>query len=294
MAAMGAGAGAGAGGGGGVRSRDMRLTMQEAAKKLSLWNSATFRPILTHDELEPILAAAGFVALPPQASPVDQEQSGSAPVGWREYAFLGVSSTGGNAVAGWQGPRPRLPYPRIDALHLRTYQAFLGATELYLGALRVANLFHVRCMPVTAAHDRVFDKVFKMMRNHGVDDEGIIVYRNGTLDDATSAACSGHTPVRDAVGHHIIPGNTCSELGYLRAGRISGNCACDEESCTGVYPPGNVVVHLSDISPNPAPGRKKQGPADLQTFQTVFLASSMTSLLLLTTPRKASLDSSMA
>ncbi|KAL5221272.1 hypothetical protein ABZP36_025985 [Zizania latifolia] len=289
MAAM------GAGGGGGVRGRDMRLTMQEAAKKLSLWNSATFRPILTHDELEPILAAAGFVALPPQAPPVDQahqahhqQQSGSAPVAWREYAFLGVSSTGGNAVAGWQGPRPRLPYPRIDALHLRTYQAFLGAAELYLGALRVANLFHVRCMPVTAAQDRVFDKVFKMMRNHGVDDEGIIVYRDGTLDDGTSAACRGHTPVRDAVGHHIFPGNTCSELGYLRAGRISGNCACDEESCTGVYPPGNVVVRLSDISPNPAPGRKTQ------TFQTVFLASSMTSLLLLTTPQKASLDSSMA
>ncbi|KAG8087951.1 hypothetical protein GUJ93_ZPchr0010g7646 [Zizania palustris] len=144
MAARGTGAG-GEGGGGG-RGRDMRLTMQEAAKKLSLWHSTTFRPILTHDELEPILAAAGFVSLPPQAlRDQQQQQSGVAPVAWREYAFLGVSSTGGgNAVTGWQGPRPRLPCPRIDALHLRTYQAFLGAVEFYLGAIRVASLFHVR------------------------------------------------------------------------------------------------------------------------------------------------------
>uniref|UniRef100_A0A0D3H226 Uncharacterized protein n=1 Tax=Oryza barthii TaxID=65489 RepID=A0A0D3H226_9ORYZ len=161
MAAMGGGAG-----GGGRGPRDMRLTMQEAAKKLSLWDSATFRPILTHVELEPILAAAGF--------------------------------------------------------------AFLGAVEFYLGALRVASLFHVRCMPVTTAQDRVFDKVFRVMRSHGVEDDGLIVYRDGTLDDATYAVCSEHSPVQD-VGYHVIPGNTCVELGYLKSGRIAGNC--DEETC---------------------------------------------------------------
>lgn len=64
MASSAGAAGAGAGGGGGGRSRDIRLTVQEAAKKLSLWHTATFRPITTHDDLEPILAAAGFVALP--------------------------------------------------------------------------------------------------------------------------------------------------------------------------------------------------------------------------------------
>uniref|UniRef100_A0A453RK70 Uncharacterized protein n=1 Tax=Aegilops tauschii subsp. strangulata TaxID=200361 RepID=A0A453RK70_AEGTS len=43
----------GAGAGGAGRSRDIRLTVQEAAKKLSLWHTATFRPITTHDDLEP-------------------------------------------------------------------------------------------------------------------------------------------------------------------------------------------------------------------------------------------------
>uniref|UniRef100_A0A0E0CEP7 Uncharacterized protein n=1 Tax=Oryza meridionalis TaxID=40149 RepID=A0A0E0CEP7_9ORYZ len=237
MAAMGGGAG---GGGGGRGPRDMRLTMQEAAKKLSLWDSATFRPILTHVELEPILAAAGFVALPSPPPPTTTQGGGAAgagqPVAWREYAFVGVAAAGrrrrgGNAAVagvGWLGPRPRLPCPRVDALHLRTYQAFLGAVEFYLGALRVASLFHVRCMPVTTAQDRVFDKVFRVMRSHGVEDDGLIVYRDGTLDDATYAVCSEHSPVQD-VGYHVIPGNTCVELGYLKSGRIAGNC--DEETC---------------------------------------------------------------
>uniref|UniRef100_A0A0E0IED1 Uncharacterized protein n=1 Tax=Oryza nivara TaxID=4536 RepID=A0A0E0IED1_ORYNI len=236
MAAMGGGAG-----GGGRGPRDMRLTMQEAAKKLSLWDSATFRPILTHVELEPILAAAGFVALPTPPPPTTTQGGGAAgagqPVAWREYAFVGVAAAGrrrrsGNAAVaagvGWLGPRPRLPCPRVDALHLRTYQAFLGAVEFYLGALRVASLFHVRCMPVTTAQDRVFDKVFRVMRSHGVEDDGLIIYRDGTLDDATYAVCSEHSPVQD-VGYHVIPGNTCVELGYLKSGRIAGNC--DEETC---------------------------------------------------------------
>lgn len=83
-------------------------------------------------------------------------------------------------------------------------------------------------MPVTTAQDRVFDKVFRVMRSHGVEDDGLIIYRDGTLDDATYAVCSEHSPVQD-VGYHVIPGNTCVELGYLKSGRIAGNC--DEETC---------------------------------------------------------------
>ncbi|XP_040382971.1 uncharacterized protein LOC107304748 [Oryza brachyantha] len=250
--------GAGAGGGRGPGPRDMRLTMQEAAKKLSLWHSATFRPILTHDELEPILSAAGFAALPPAPRPPPEHHhhhqhagagAAATPLPWREYAFVGVAAAGRRnaaAAAGWLGPRPRLPYPRVDALHLRTYQAFLGAVEFYLGALPVAALFHVRCMPVTTAQDRVFDKVFRVMRNFGVEDDGLIVYRDGTLDDATFAVCSEHSPVQD-VGYHVIPGNTCSELGYLKPGRIAGNC--DEENC------GRSGAARKPSLPNPA-GRK--------------------------------------
>ena len=135
-----------AGGRPGETSRDIRLTVQEAAKKLTLWHTDTFRPIMTHDDLEPILADAGFVALPlPPDPPTPQDQQ----VRWREYAFLGSGGGGSNAVVGWLGPRPRLPYPRVDALHIRTYQAFLGAVEVYLGAARVPNLFHVRFVPLS-------------------------------------------------------------------------------------------------------------------------------------------------
>ena len=140
-------AGAGAGGG---RGRELRMSIEEVAKKLSLWHTPTFRPILTHDELEPILGAAGFVPLPAPA-PRQQQQECLPPAGaagavaWREYAFLGCNA---NAAArrrpAGPGPRPRLPYPRLDGLHLKTYEAFLGAVEAYLGADRVSNLFHVR------------------------------------------------------------------------------------------------------------------------------------------------------
>uniref|UniRef100_A0ACD5Y8S4 Uncharacterized protein n=1 Tax=Avena sativa TaxID=4498 RepID=A0ACD5Y8S4_AVESA len=248
---MASAAGAGGGGKPGERnSRGIRLTVQEAAKKLSLWHTPTFRPIITHDDLEHILADAGFVALPlpPDPSPPtpqDHNQQAQAQVRWREYAFLGCGA-GRNAVVGWTGPRPRLPYPRVDALHIRTYQAFLGAVEVYLGAARVPDLFHVRCMPVTTKQDRVFDKVFRAMRN---DQDGIIVYRDGTLDDATFAAiCSEHTPIED-VGYHVIPGNACSELRYLRHGKLHGG-NCNEETCNG-YPGYIDVVRLKDVIPRP-------------------------------------------
>ncbi|KQJ98947.1 uncharacterized protein LOC100824822 [Brachypodium distachyon] len=254
---------AAAGGGGRSSSRDIRLTVQEAAKKLALWHTATFRPILTHDDLEPILYAAGFVALPlappPPPPPAPETGTGTEDhqerpaVLWREYAFLGGGTGGGggggprgNAVVGWTGPRPRLPYPRVDALHIRTYQAFLGAVEVYLGAARVPNLFHVRCMPVTTKQDRVFDKVFRAMRN---DQEGIIVYRDGTLDETTfNAVCSEHTAIEE-VGYHVIPGNASSEFDYVRHSKIHGNC--DKESCKGC--PGYIdVVLLKDLFPRPS------------------------------------------
>jgi hypothetical protein len=122
-------------------SRELRMSIEEVAKKLTLWHSATFQPILTHAELEPILAAFDFVPLPPPPSSGEQDHRPPA-VAWREYVFLG-----GNAAAPrWLIPKPRLPYPRIDGLHLKTYEAFLGAVEACVGALRVANLFHVRCV----------------------------------------------------------------------------------------------------------------------------------------------------
>ncbi|KAG6471264.1 hypothetical protein ZIOFF_072374 [Zingiber officinale] len=189
------------------------------AKKLALWHTRTFRPIMTHDELEPLLAAAGFVPLPLPPPPPDGQKQAPAVV-WREYASrLEAAAEGGGrgkrrrhaAVV----PRPRLPHPRIDGLHLMTYKAFFLALEFYLGPTLVPNLFHVRCAPppicprlrtvpvqsplfcsrtmsLTRAHDRVFERSYRPMRDCEMDDEGILVYRDGTLDQVTRIVCSQH------------------------------------------------------------------------------------------------------
>ncbi|KAJ1269129.1 hypothetical protein BS78_07G187000 [Paspalum vaginatum] len=220
--------GAGAGKG---RERRVSISIEEVAKKLSLWHTATFRPILTHDELEPILSAAGFVPLHQQPEP-QEERERPAAVAWREYAFLGRNANAAAPPRRWLGPRPRLPYPRLDGLHLKTYEAFLGAVEAYLGAHHVSNLFHVRLMPVTTPNDRAFDKVFRPMRNCSPEEDGLIVYREGTLDDLTFEACSHHAAIGDAAGHHVIPGIRCSDLGYLR--KVDGNC--HDEGCRTTTP----------------------------------------------------------
>lgn len=127
------------------------------AKKLALWHTRTFRPIITHDELEPLMAAVGFVPLPlplplgPPQLPEGQQQPSA--VAWREYASRSEAAACGGRGRGRRrsagagsgvGPRPRLPYPRIDGLHLTTYKAFFLALEFYLGPTLVPNLFHVR------------------------------------------------------------------------------------------------------------------------------------------------------
>ncbi|KAM1684040.1 hypothetical protein ACFXTN_032148 [Malus domestica] len=38
--------------------------MRGCTRKLALWYTRTFKPIMTHDELEPIMATLGFVGLP--------------------------------------------------------------------------------------------------------------------------------------------------------------------------------------------------------------------------------------
>ncbi|KAG4165196.1 hypothetical protein ERO13_A13G064166v2 [Gossypium hirsutum] len=61
----------------------MRLCM----RKLALWRTTTFKPLMTHAELEPIMVTMGFVGLPPF-----QETPG---LGWKEYVY----------TAWWQ-PKP--------------------------------------------------------------------------------------------------------------------------------------------------------------------------------------------
>lgn len=120
------------------------------AKKLALWHTTTFRPIITHDELEPIMASAGFVPLPVAAAPPSSPQGAQqTPLAWREYASRSEAACRGRERGRGRRslvapPRPRLPYPRIDGLHLMAYKAFLLALEFYLGPTFVPDLFHVR------------------------------------------------------------------------------------------------------------------------------------------------------
>uniref|UniRef100_A0A803NIM0 Uncharacterized protein n=1 Tax=Cannabis sativa TaxID=3483 RepID=A0A803NIM0_CANSA len=99
--------------------------MKECMRKLALWHTRTFKPIMTHDELEPIMATLGFVGLPPSTAAV-----GSGNI-WKEY----VCSAGrwvANNNSAEPPPRPKLPYPKIDGLHIYTYRAFTEAVNFYL------------------------------------------------------------------------------------------------------------------------------------------------------------------
>jgi hypothetical protein len=127
-------------------AHDSKFSWEEVARKLSLWHTATFRPILTHDDLEPILASVGFFPVRSAAAsdPSPSAKGGAAAstvVTWREYEYC--NGAGKGKAKGWK-PRPRLPLGRLDGLHLFTYEAFLISLEFYLGPHLVPNLFHVR------------------------------------------------------------------------------------------------------------------------------------------------------
>ncbi|KAL5976911.1 hypothetical protein ACLOJK_021248 [Asimina triloba] len=103
--------------------------MEEFVRKLALWHTKTFKPITTHEELEPIMATLGFAALPLAGA-------------WREYVFVG-GGFGRNITPPEPLPRPRLPFPRIDGLHLYTFRAFFDAVGFFLGKRDIADHFHV-------------------------------------------------------------------------------------------------------------------------------------------------------
>ncbi|KAL8143692.1 hypothetical protein V2J09_016724 [Rumex salicifolius] len=159
--------------------------MRESLRKLALWYTKTFKPIMTHDELEPIMATLGFIGLRPSPAPNG--------VVWKEYVYTAggcrgwltssVNSTGDGEKAGHlvAPPRPRLPYQRIDGLHIYTYRAFIDAVVFYLEMDDISELFHIRGMPLHRVHDR--NKKFRRMD----PEESIFVYREGSLDPLSYA-----------------------------------------------------------------------------------------------------------
>ncbi|OAY70692.1 hypothetical protein ACMD2_10531 [Ananas comosus] len=238
MAMPTAAGGGGGGGGKGRRAAEMRVAMEEMAKKLTLWHTRTFRPILTHDELEPIMSSVGFVPLPVGPPPQQPPAQPSSAVAWREYAFRAAARGGG-----WAPPRPRLPYPRVDGLHLMTYKAFFVALEFYLGPHLVPNLFHVRAMPLSRANDLAFDKAYRPMRDCGIEEDGIFVYREGTLDNFTKMVCYHSSSSDDSVSAmSTTTSNNGSEACYKKnsSNRGDGNNASNFIS----------LVPLKDLFPS--------------------------------------------
>lgn len=140
-------------------SPSMEDCMRECMRKLGLWYTRTFKPFMTHEELEPIMASLGFVPLP---SYIDSSLNGAgagAGAVWRDYAYSACYSARGGGGGEWRRsitdfpeqqrppPRPRLPYPRIDGLHIYTYAAFLDALNFYLRMTDISDLFHIRYLP---------------------------------------------------------------------------------------------------------------------------------------------------
>ncbi|KAL8196548.1 hypothetical protein R6Q57_024843 [Mikania cordata] len=147
--------------------------MKGCVRKLAIWYTPNFKPIITHDELDHIMSTLGFLPLPPIST--------TATVGWKEYLF---SAAGAFLSKSPSPPRPRLPYPRIDGLHVNTYHSFVKSVNFYLqmneiriffifGALRF-SLF--RGVPLHHAHDRG-QKWLRM-----IGDDLVYVYREGTMD----------------------------------------------------------------------------------------------------------------
>ncbi|XP_020681550.1 uncharacterized protein LOC110098934 [Dendrobium catenatum] len=162
------------------------VKIQEVSKKLALWHTPTFSPIMSHDDLEPILCSVGFIspANVPQPStstnlnqPSSPSRSPPADVKWKEYAFPSSAA----AVSGFFPPRPRLPFPMIWGLHLIAYKAFLSALECYIDPTDVSNLFHVRAMSITPMPEEEFEKEYRPMKDMDADDCTIYVYRKGTV-----------------------------------------------------------------------------------------------------------------
>ncbi|KAL7610596.1 uncharacterized protein LOC111888391 [Lactuca sativa] len=141
--------------------------MRACMRKLAIWYTPNFKPITNHDELDRIMSTLGFLSLPPISTTTASTSA------WKEYSF---SAAGIFLSKSPSPPRPRLPYPRIDGLHVNTYHAFLDSVNFYLRMHNISDIFHIRGMPLHHVHDR--NQKWSRM----VGDDLVYVYREGTME----------------------------------------------------------------------------------------------------------------
>ncbi|GMH02887.1 hypothetical protein Nepgr_004726 [Nepenthes gracilis] len=189
--------------------------MRDCMRKLALWYTRTFSPIMTHEELEPIMATLGFVGRAPKPA--------ANGVVWKEYVYAAgkCRTSGGGGEQQEIMPRPRLPYQRIDGLHIYTYRAFIDAVNFYLQMGDISDLFHIRGMPLHRTYDK--NKKFRRMD----EDESVFVYREGTLDQATFNI------------YHNGNNNNTYNMNYSVIIRNKGN---DDVSVSNVVPLKDIIV----------------------------------------------------
>ncbi|GMI83796.1 hypothetical protein like AT4G38213 [Hibiscus trionum] len=156
------------------------MSLSLCMKKLALWKTTTFKPLMTHDELEPVMATMGFVGLPPY-------QGSSGGLAWKEYVYHAArrpkslsssrSTTDEPPSAATELRRPKLPFPRIDGVHIYTYRAFLDAVNFHIQMWNISDVFHIRGMPIQPSD--------RCRRWRCMKDGSNFVYSDGTLEVPT-------------------------------------------------------------------------------------------------------------
>lgn len=122
--------------------------------KLVLWQTRYCKPILTHDELLPIMENLGFIDNRREKITAFDGRE----IPWTEFRYHSASANSraeplrsksrliriDNNDNDKPPPNPRLPRYFIDGLHLYTYIAFLDAINSYFGSLHGIGTFHIQ------------------------------------------------------------------------------------------------------------------------------------------------------
>ncbi|CAM8907557.1 unnamed protein product [Rhodiola kirilowii] len=69
----------------------MEDCMRDSMRKLALWYTKTFKPITTHEELEPTMATLSFVSV---ITPSQPDDGGIGAVAWKEYVYVAGGGRG--------------------------------------------------------------------------------------------------------------------------------------------------------------------------------------------------------
>lgn len=91
-------------------------------------------------------------------------------------------------------------------------------------------------MSLTRVHDRAFERAYRPMKDCEMDEEGIVVYREGTLDCQTRMVCSQYS------SDDIDDTRSCTDNSMER----KRDCADDVDNAADL----SCLVPLKDLFPS--------------------------------------------